>query len=83
MTIMAPVVNADVVRKMFLPVINTLSQDKIANLRMNSAKTIKELIPTIKGNADLEEKFRQLLNQLSNDIDDDVKYYASRAKNSV
>lgn len=62
MTILATVVNPEVVRKMFLPVIITLSSDKIANLRMNSAKTIKELIPAVKGNADLEDKFRSLLN---------------------
>lgn len=37
---MAPTINADIIKKMFIPVIIQLSTDKIANIRMNTAKTI-------------------------------------------
>jgi serine/threonine-protein phosphatase 2A regulatory subunit A len=37
---LSSVLPPDVIRKMFLPVLVTLSQDPIANIRMNVAKTI-------------------------------------------
>lgn len=43
MAALASVVNQETTKKMFLPVIVTLSQDKIPNIRMNVAKTIGEL----------------------------------------
>lgn len=40
MATLAPVLNADVIKKMFLPVVVALSTDKIPNIRMNVAKTL-------------------------------------------
>lgn len=54
MAIVAPALTADVIKKMFLPVIQTLSTDKIANIRMNCAKTIMTMYSVVKGNADIE-----------------------------
>jgi hypothetical protein len=40
MAALASVLPPDVVRRMFLPVIVTLQQDPVPNIRMNVAKTI-------------------------------------------
>jgi len=58
MATLIPVVNIDVVRKMFIPVIITLATDPVPNIRMNVAKTIQTMYPYIKQNGDVEEKFK-------------------------
>ena len=47
MTALAPVINADIVRRQFVPVLITLSQDRVANIRMNVSKSIQALLPVI------------------------------------
>ena len=37
----------DTVRRQFLPVLVTLSQDRVANIRMNVAKAIHALSPAL------------------------------------
>ena len=41
MTVLAPALNAETIRKMFVPVMVTLAKDPVANIRMNVAKTLK------------------------------------------
>lgn len=45
---LGPVFTADIIRSTFVPVLSSLHQDKVANIRMNVAKTIKELMPILK-----------------------------------
>ena len=47
MTTLAPVINADIIRRQFMPVLIQLSQDRVANIRMNVAKSIQALTPTV------------------------------------
>lgn len=54
MAIVAPVVNQDVIKKMFMPVVMTLASDPIANIRMNVAKTIQAIYPVSKGTPEIE-----------------------------
>jgi serine/threonine-protein phosphatase 2A regulatory subunit A len=63
---LASVLPPDVVRRMFLPVIVTLQQDPVPNIRMNVAKTIQQVQPNIKGNLDIEDAFRKILKELAN-----------------
>ena len=51
MSTLATVVTPDVVRKMFIPVLATLAQDKIPNIRMNVAKTVVQIHSHLKGPA--------------------------------
>ena len=37
---LAPVLNTEIIKKMFLPVMITMSKDVVPNIRMNVAKTI-------------------------------------------
>ena len=43
----------DAVRRQFVPVLQTLSKDKVANVRMNVAKSIHALIPVASTQNDL------------------------------
>mmetsp|Transcript_48390 Transcript_48390/g.35601 ORF Transcript_48390/g.35601 Transcript_48390/m.35601 type:complete len:102 (-) Transcript_48390:32-337(-) len=80
MATLAPVLTPDVIRKHFLPVLITLSQDRIANIRLNVAKSLMALLPAVKGQHDLEDKFKSMLAQLGTDQDQDVVYYARHAQ---
>ena len=44
---LAPVVSIDSIRRQFIPMLITLSQDKVANIRMNVARSIQALMPTL------------------------------------
>lgn len=71
--------NPEVIRKLFLPALATLSKDAVPNIRMNVAKTIQNMYHQIHGSGDLEDKLKAILRDLSNDTDMDVKFYALRA----
>ncbi len=45
MAALAPAVPADVAKRLFLPVIVTLQQDPVPNIRMNVAKAVQALLP--------------------------------------
>lgn len=80
MASMAGAVPPDLVKRIFLPVLVTLAQDQVPNIRMNVAKTIQAIQPSIKGSGDLEEKLRFIVKELAqNDSDQDVKYFGLKA----
>ncbi|CDW78034.1 serine threonine-protein phosphatase 2a 65 kda regulatory subunit a beta isoform-like [Stylonychia lemnae] len=76
---MSQVMPSEAIKKLFLPVLATLSQDQIPNIRMNVAKSIHSILPYAKGNVELEDKLKQMLRELAKDQDQDVKYYSARA----
>ncbi len=47
--VLTSVVTPDIVQKKFLPVLQTLSTDKVPNIRMSVCKTIQVIAPAIKG----------------------------------
>ena len=57
----------DAIKKLFLPVLATLSQDQVPNIRMNVAKSIHTILPCAKGSLELEDKLRQILAGLAKD----------------
>jgi len=73
----------DGVRRQFVPVLATLSKDKVANVRMNVAKAIQACVPTGKTQPDLMAKYREILTDLEKDADDDVKFFSRRALNTL
>ena len=42
---LASLVNADIVRRQFIPMLQTLSQDRVPNIRMNVSRAIQALKP--------------------------------------
>ena len=84
---LAPLVSPDTIRSQFLPALRALAQDKVPNIRMNTAKSLT-VLKTALGNArlanpghqheyaDLQEAVASLLSQLATDTDSDTKYFA-------
>lgn len=50
----ACVLPAEMIKKQLLPVLVTMSKDKVPNIRMNVAKTISAFAGATKGHADVE-----------------------------
>jgi serine/threonine-protein phosphatase 2A regulatory subunit A len=73
-------VPVDFVRKYFLAVLTVLQTDRVANVRMNVAKTVQVLIPMCKNEPDILNVLKNTLNVLQSDTDSDVKYFSSRAQ---
>ena len=44
---LSQIVTTDTIRRQFIPVLQTLSQDRVANIRMNVAKAIASLWPVV------------------------------------
>ena len=65
MAALSSVVPADVMRRMFIPVLVTLQHDPVPNIRMNVAKTIQQILPNAKSAGDLEERLRNLAKELA------------------
>ena len=63
MATLATVLPPDVIRRMFVPVIITLQQDPVPNIRMNVAKSIQQMYPTSKNQLDIEDRFRTTLRE--------------------
>lgn len=78
MNALADVVGADVIKRLFLPTIKTLSGDQVANVRFNVAKTLQKISPFL-DQATIEAELKPILEQLNGDVDVDVKYFASEA----
>lgn len=64
---LSQVIPPDAVKKLFVPVLTALSQDPVANIRMNVGKTIQKILPHVKGSGELEEKLKQMLRDLAKD----------------
>ncbi|CAG9771184.1 unnamed protein product [Ceutorhynchus assimilis] len=70
--------NSDITTRSLLPVVVSLAKDKVANVRFNVAKTLQKILPH------LDKGIRQaqvepVLVELVQDVDVDVKYFASEA----
>lgn len=79
---LADVVGADVIKRLFLPTIKTLSQDQVANVRFNVAKTLQKVAPFLDAPL-VDAEIKPILDQLNTDTDVDVKYFASEAILSI
>ena len=79
---MAHAVNAEVLRDLIVPTISGLSTDPIPNIRFNVAKSMEQLIPLMK-KTDLiplvNDPIKPALQRLTEDADQDVRFFAQRA----
>ena len=79
------VVNLQVVKKSFVPVLQQMSKDPIPNIRMNVAKSIHRLRKVLRSGpvtpveGQLDQELIQVLNELKQDEDDDVKFFTRKA----
>jgi len=80
-TTLAPTLGADTVVNSLLPIILDLVTDRIANIRLNVAKTLQSLVAVVDSGV-VETKIKPSLNKLLEDKDRDVRYFTSIALQS-
>jgi serine/threonine-protein phosphatase 2A regulatory subunit A len=73
----------DVIRSDIIGPLLELSKDHIPNIRFNVAKSLEAMATTFKSTAEgrqfIQEFILPTLEQQKNDVDADVRYFASRA----
>ncbi|KAL1923051.1 uncharacterized protein VTP21DRAFT_9427 [Calcarisporiella thermophila] len=83
LTTMAEAVTPDVLTDYILPTVSGLANDPIPNIRFNVAKSLETMIPMLRKSHDLsaliENDVKQTLQKLSEDTDNDVRFFAQRA----
>jgi serine/threonine-protein phosphatase 2A regulatory subunit A len=81
------VVSPIVVESMYLPVLQQLSTDPIANVRLNVAKALEAVVPVLAAESAAKELLRApiipILQQLQRDADVDVHDFATQALNII
>ncbi|KAJ1978427.1 protein phosphatase 2A structural subunit [Dimargaris xerosporica] len=87
LTTIAPSVTPEVIRSSILPAIESLVTDEIPNIRFNVAKSLETLAPLMKDSPELqpliESQAVPVLNKLTQDPDQDVRFYAQRAGQTI
>ena len=75
----APLVTIETIRDFFIPILRSLAQDKVGNIRMNTAKSLSAVSKAVTaldenmvGNADVHRAITSLLGSLTKDRDPDV-----------
>ena len=82
---LSEVVNTQLIKKSFIPVLQQMAKDKIPNIRMNVAKAMIKMrkkiysSPITAAEQQLDQDLVQILNDLKQDEDDDVKYFSRKA----
>jgi len=77
-SLLAPVMGAEITCQKLLPVVINSSKDRVPNIKFNVAKVLQSLIPILDQSV-VEKTLRQCLVELSEDPDVDVRYYANQA----
>ncbi|CAM0137626.1 unnamed protein product [Umbelopsis sp. WA50703] len=79
----APTLEAKLLDEKVLPIVLSLADDPIPNIRFNVAKTLETLVPLLKQSNDtaeeVEVKITPVLNRLGEDADNDVRYFTHKA----
>ena len=82
---LSEVMNMQIVKKSFIPVLQQMAKDKIPNIRMNVAKTIHKIRKKLYSaqvtqvESQIDQELIQILNDLKGDEDDDVKFFTRKA----
>ena len=82
---LSQVISSDIIKKNFTPMLLQMSKDKIPNIRMNVAKAIMTIRVNLRNTKfgaienSIEADLLQILNDMKNDPDDDVKFYTKKA----
>jgi len=82
-TTIVPTLSLEVIRDSILPVLTTLMSDPIPNIRFNVAKSLEVISQTLnnapEGSVVAKERIVPAVENLKNDADADVRYFANRA----
>ncbi|OEL21536.1 Serine/threonine-protein phosphatase 2A 65 kDa regulatory subunit A beta isoform, partial [Dichanthelium oligosanthes] len=77
-SLLAPVMGAEITCQKLLPVVINSSKDRVPNIKFNVAKVLQSLIPILDQSV-VEKTVKPCLVELSEDPDVDVRYYANQA----
>ncbi|XP_042496949.1 protein phosphatase PP2A regulatory subunit A-like [Macadamia integrifolia] len=77
-SLLAPVLGAEIICSKLLPVVIYASKDRVPNIKFNIAKVLQSLIPIVDHSV-VEQTIRPCLVELSEDPDVDVRFFASQA----
>ncbi|ESO06248.1 hypothetical protein HELRODRAFT_64110 [Helobdella robusta] len=80
---LAPIYVKETILETVLPLLNKLSNDPIANVRLNVAIAIMHLSPNVENNKLLELNVVPPLEKLVDDKDDDVRFFAEDALEGI
>jgi len=76
--VLAEACGQDLTTRHLLPVVLTLSNDAVANVRFNVAKTLQKIGPVLDA-ATIQSQFRPALERLKTDADTDVRFFSTEA----
>lgn len=76
--VLAEVCGPDITTKIMLPTVLAMTNDNVANVRFNVAKTLQRIGPYLEPSA-VQSQVKPVLDKLNTDPDVDVKYFASEA----
>eukprot|EP00850_Spirogloea_muscicola_P022421 SM000293S10922 [mRNA] locus=s293:9990:14172:- [translate_table: standard] len=77
-SMLAPVVGAEVTCNTMLPVVINASKDRVPNIKFNVAKMLQTFIPIVEPTV-VEQTIRPCLLELNEDTDPDVRFFAGQA----
>ncbi|MCO5601051.1 hypothetical protein L7F22_055168 [Adiantum nelumboides] len=80
-SLLAPVMGAEVTCQTMLPVVVNAAKDRVPNIKFNVAKVLQSLIPVVDPTV-VDQTIRPCLVELSEDPDVDVRYFAAQALQS-
>jgi len=75
---LATTLSGELIVNCLLPIVIELVPDRVANIRLNVAKTFQTIIPLV-DNSVVETKIKPALSKLLEDKDRDVKYFSNIA----
>uniref|UniRef100_A0A672R3R7 Serine/threonine-protein phosphatase 2A 65 kDa regulatory subunit A alpha isoform-like n=1 Tax=Sinocyclocheilus grahami TaxID=75366 RepID=A0A672R3R7_SINGR len=75
---LSEVCGQEITTKHMLPVVFKMSNDQVANVRFNVAKSLQKIGPVLDSNC-LQTEVKPVLEKLASDQDMDVKYFAQEA----
>ncbi|KAL0483370.1 serine/threonine-protein phosphatase 2A regulatory subunit [Acrasis kona] len=81
-SVLASVLNGELIAEKMLGVALNMSKDPVPNIRFNVAKTLQIIIPRVEPRI-VQDQIRPCLTVLSQDDDPDVKYFAAQALHHV
>jgi len=79
-TVLSPAVGPDILNNVLLPLVVRMATDPVPNIRFNVAKTLQSLMALLDSTA--TSRVGQALEKLSQDTDQDVRFFAKKAISS-
>ncbi|MED6131988.1 hypothetical protein PIB30_015139 [Stylosanthes scabra] len=81
-SLLAPVMGAEITCSKLLPVVITASKDRVPNIKFNVAKVLQAIFPIVDQSV-VEKTIRPCLVELSEDPDVDVRFFSNQALKSI